>query len=317
MKPKRKYTPYIRRANGKEYAEDFRTAFRLAFYQGLNKPYYVMVQHGGGNCAMMVGPSKTDIKQQILIVKVRRSSYRKWLAQIKPTVNKCYPKNHGSTIKKSIMKLKKYVITVSLNFMKDHTRAGDPTNFDTKILEKSKIHTCRAGAYWKKVVKEVNAGRAILSVRHWIGKPYGSKQKEICVFTKLGWQDLKITASYDFENRVFIDNKQVYNSEIAELAKNDGLDLLDFASWFKWGIEDFEGGIIHFTDFRYNPTGTSFETLLGDYELRKLQWKYQVKQYADTLNYPVDLEDWEAWKDYFNMGYGPEDAIREDISCLE
>jgi hypothetical protein len=140
--------------------------------------------------------------------------------------------------------MKTFVITVSKEFMKGHPRHGNKTFFKEKILSGEKIHTIRGNyTYWKKIVKQVNKGEAILSVREWSGKPYNSKQREIKQFTKLGIQ--KIATK---KKSIKIDNKK-YNYELLiRIANNDGLDLLNFCSWFPKGIK---GVIIHFTDFRY------------------------------------------------------------------
>lgn len=122
--------------------------------------------------------------------------------------------------------------------MKGHPNAGEPTNFKELYLSGVKIHTIRAGEYWRKVVEEVNAGRAILSVREWSGKPYASKQVEIGKHEKLGWQPLEMCSKSPISHT---------------MAKNDGLKIFDFINWFGlWGTsKKFKGGIIHFTDFRY------------------------------------------------------------------
>lgn len=146
------------------------------------------------------------------------------------------------------MKKKTYVLTLSKTYMKGHQRQGEPTDFKAKYLSGDKIHTIRKGKYWKKVVDAVNAGTAVLSVRDWSGKPYASKQVEIGQLDKLGWQPIK-TVAY----RVYLNNasRQTRFSVRHLLAKNDGLSLIDFQQWFKMPKDDFEGGIIHFTGFRY------------------------------------------------------------------
>lgn len=96
-KEKKKYMPYIRRANGKEKAGDLRNAVRLGFYASLGKPFYVMVQRMAGNDAVMiVGPSKHAIKEQILAVGAGWYSFKTWCTKMKPIVNKLYPKGYGS-----------------------------------------------------------------------------------------------------------------------------------------------------------------------------------------------------------------------------
>jgi hypothetical protein len=136
--------------------------------------------------------------------------------------------------------MKTYVLTLSKIFMKGHPKVGQQTGFKTMYLMGGKIHTIRKGDYWRKVVEEVNAGRAILSIREWSGKPYRSKQIEISTHYKLGWQNITC-----IDGLWSVDGITVYHSKIAT---NDGLSFLDFNSWFP---KNFNGGIIHFTDFRY------------------------------------------------------------------
>lgn len=143
--------------------------------------------------------------------------------------------------------MKIYVLTISRNFQKTHKRAGEPTNFFEKIEKGEKIHTIK-GNYelWAKRAKEINEGRAILSVRYWAGKVRGKGVKQIEVFhlTKIGVQKL-------------INPSNVYGASIdnvieswAVIAKNDGLSQLDFVDWFK-NVKPEPMAIIHFTDFRY------------------------------------------------------------------
>ena len=121
-----------------------------------------------------------------------------------------------------------------------------------------KLHTIR-GNYelWKKRIDEVIAGKAILSIRGWIGKPYNSKQIEIARITKEnnpGIQKVYIDIHCDESNiessiRAKVEEKEV-NASL--LAKNDGLNIIDFSRWFFPDLTGcFTGGIIHFTGFRY------------------------------------------------------------------
>lgn len=153
-------------------------------------------------------------------------------------------------------KKKTFVLTVSKKFMAKHVKAGERTGFKDLIKEGVKIHTIREGTYWEDVVRQVNAGYAILSVREWIGIPYASKQVEICQFDKLGWQDVAMyntpTDDGTKDCVMFIDAKKITDKSIREkVAANDGLKYPDFVNWFNLGLNVFKGGIIHFTDFRY------------------------------------------------------------------
>jgi hypothetical protein len=184
------------------------------------------------------------------------------------------------------MKSKKtYVLTVSRQFMKSHPRAGEKTEFVCKILhtvnhpggsdlylrcgnecgvscgrrlKEPKIHTIRANyEYWKKRIDEVTTGEAILSVRYWSGKPYNSKQIEICQLDKysgVGCVEIK----FIFQDIMY---PWLYSEKIAAglicdfptetIAKNDGLSLEDFKAWFKGYDLSQSMAIIHFTKFRY------------------------------------------------------------------
>lgn len=182
-------------------------------------------------------------------------------------------------------KIKTYVLTVSTHYQSKHPKQGESTYFVEKIfacladkIEGFKIpkdfqeydfhryynetmlkgHTIRANyELWKKRIDEVIAGRAILSIRIWTGKPYNSKQIEIARITKEnnpGIQKVYIDIHCDESNiessiRAKVEEKEV---DASLLAKNDGLNIVDFARWFFPDLTGcFTGGIIHFTGFRY------------------------------------------------------------------
>jgi len=52
----RKFRPYVRRANGRERASGIRDSMRLAFYQLLNKPFYVGSARGSESCRPGLSP---------------------------------------------------------------------------------------------------------------------------------------------------------------------------------------------------------------------------------------------------------------------
>ena len=155
--------------------------------------------------------------------------------------------------------MKTYVLILSKTFLKGHPKVGQPTNFKEKYLSGEKIHTIRNGDYWAKVVKEVNVGNAVLSVREWVGKPYASKQVELGQHMKLGWQDVEIIYSvnpniskHDVGSWIRVDDVMLSSYYRDEVATNDGLHVSEFWHWFsKEDDSYFAGGIIHFTDFRY------------------------------------------------------------------
>jgi hypothetical protein len=182
-----------------------------------------------------------------------------------------------ASVSKSAL-VKTFVLTVSRYFPKTHKRAGEPTCFVEKILseqiacglisksevekyepfsmfvfntDEPKLHTIRANyPLWENRIKQVQKGKAIISLRYWSGKPYNSKQIEFCQLDKdsgIGIQGLQMTALGWFVNG--------YDSDFTtkDFAKNDGLTPIDFSEWFRGKISiDMEPmAIIHFTHYRY------------------------------------------------------------------
>ena len=172
--------------------------------------------------------------------------------------------------------MKTYVLTLSKTFPAKHPRKGEPTNFNSQLLNAvwrahnmsvgfpqlgMKLHTIRANyELWSKRFKQIDAGKAILSIRYWSGKPYHSKQMEICKLTKedgIGLQKLEFKELLSFAGikksyELYIDGEIV--SKIMPLANNDGLSYEDWLAWMtKAPKADLSKplAIIHFTKFRY------------------------------------------------------------------
>ena len=181
--------------------------------------------------------------------------------------------------------MKTYVLTVSRYFPKTHKRAGEHTNFIEKILvgqydkndnfylqdtqadfdreiffecRNPKIHTIRSNFdLWSKRISEIQKGNAVLSIRYWSGKPYNSKQVEICQLDKnsgIGVQSICLKPKCILEDSVelfSIDNNFNNPLNLAFVSKNDGLSFEDFKEWFKKYDLSNKMAIIHFTSFRY------------------------------------------------------------------
>ena len=174
--------------------------------------------------------------------------------------------------------MKTYVITLSKYFLANHKRAGEETHFKEKFLlgqscpdcaspqdlsginisdcnscvracSFPKLHTIRANyPLWEKRIKEVQEGRAVLSIRQWTGKPYRSKQVEIATLTAgsgVGIQLMELTN--DFAECIIGD----YHHSYVTVAKNDGLHPADWIEWFSAYDLSKPMAIIHFTKFRY------------------------------------------------------------------
>ena len=153
--------------------------------------------------------------------------------------------------------MKTFVLTVSRVFPATHKRKGEQTYFADRILSGQtipsnkwmKIHTIRANyELWEKRIKQVQEGKAILSIRYWLDKPYRSKQVEICQLDKdsgIGVQKIFIDGIYRYK---IDDGDLQWGSD--DLAKNDGLSVEDFKEWFRcYDLRPM--AIIHFTKFRY------------------------------------------------------------------
>ena len=153
--------------------------------------------------------------------------------------------------------MKTYYLTLSKVFPSTHAKAGMNTCFEEQILQHTKLHTIRANyGFWKKRFEQIAAGKACLSIRQWVGKPYGkgSTQREIMRFTcedGIGIQKLSFDKdrdgciSYKFFN---IDGRF---ADIQDVANNDGLSFNDWRDWFKGYNLSQPMAIIHFTPFRY------------------------------------------------------------------
>ena len=180
------------------------------------------------------------------------------------------------------------VITFSRAYPAGHPKQGRPTNFVEKIVQyKSwfdfrtwilennkkvdgdilldfiakidpddfapKIHTIRS------VNKKTGEGRWKVgdkaSLRVWSDKPYSSKQIIIAPEVEISRvipieileHGIKIYSEFN-KCWVSIGSFNDFGSMVPELAKNDGLDVKDFESWFKLKELPFKGDIIFFTD---------------------------------------------------------------------
>lgn len=162
--------------------------------------------------------------------------------------------------------MKTYVITISRNFPAKHPRHGEPTSFDTQLLNAvwrahnmsigfpkvgMKLHTIR-GNYdlWRKRFKQIDAGKAVLSIRYWTGRPYHSKQKEICKLTSDDGIGLQVLNFYNgCLQQPIISSGITINAEL--LAKNEGLSFESWKDWFRKSDLLKPFAVIQFTKFRY------------------------------------------------------------------
>lgn len=167
---------------------------------------------------------------------------------------------------------KTYVLMVSTVFPSTHRRAGQPTYFVGRIFAKHidghfdstkyhKIHTCRANyPLWAERIKEVQAGRAIISLRIWSGTPYASKMIEVARIDhtdhvgiqRVQFRDINGIFTAIVDDHIILDDMFTLDRpSVCDLAHNDGLDILDFIDWYRHAPADEDYCIIHFTGFRY------------------------------------------------------------------
>ena len=136
--------------------------------------------------------------------------------------------------------MKTYYLTLSKVFPSTHAKAGMNTCFEEK-LRVYKLHTIRANDdFWKKRFEQIAAGKACLSIRQWVGKPYGkgSTQREIVRLTRedgIGLQELRIV-NENYKGRGimlgYVDGEQKKDF-FHTLSQNDGLSFNDWLEWFK------------------------------------------------------------------------------------
>lgn len=174
-------------------------------------------------------------------------------------------------------KIKHYRLSFSRTFPTTHPKAGEPTYFVEKINNAigdtescnvvvhtrngvldiwHKIHTCRGNyARWAKIMSEVQAGRAVIDLYYWDGKPYGKGVKQVVFATldknsRCGVQKLEFYGSF-FNTNWVVGQSQLPDQLLSTISKNDGLSLEDFKAWFKGADLSEPMAIIHFTPFRY------------------------------------------------------------------
>lgn len=143
--------------------------------------------------------------------------------------------------------MKTYVLIVSRNFPKTHPAAGEETHFVESILNGIKTTTIRGNYdYWSNILDQVNAGKAILSIRYWIGKPYKSKQVEFSKCTKLVAKEVFITNGIN-GFQITVDDKYLYYPEKLALAQKEGfVQLENFEAWFPQNV--FSGIMLGFLE---------------------------------------------------------------------
>jgi len=120
---------------------------------------------------------------------------------------------------------------------------GFKPQFKEKIINKSKIHTIRRD--------ENNRWKSGNKIHFATGV---RTKKQSCFRHGFCQSVQKISIVYyeglkGDEVGVLIDGRIISEEETEQLAKNDGFDSVK--EFFEWFNEDFEGRLIHWTEFKY------------------------------------------------------------------
>ncbi len=147
--------------------------------------------------------------------------------------------------------MKTFVLIVSRHFPKTHPAAGEETHFVESILDLIKKTTIRGNyEYWGNIVDQVNAGKAILSIRYWTGSPYnyqkdGSKQKEFARCTKIKVDKIDIKRQGNF--LIFKNEICLHHKKVERLIEKEGFtNENNFYDWFPQ--EEFSGIMLGFLE---------------------------------------------------------------------
>lgn len=113
--------------------------------------------------------------------------------------------------------------------------------FVSKIIKGTKIHTIRLDPHnrWKPGNK-IHFATGLRTKNY---KQFFEGECKSIQSIKIIWLELAIYP------KVFVDNKQVDPFIIEKLSMNDGFD--NSSNFRKWFIKDFEGKIIHWTNYKY------------------------------------------------------------------
>jgi len=161
----------------------------------------------------------------------------------------------ANVMSKRDSKIKMAVLTLSKCFMAGHSNAGKQTGFAEKLESGEKRHTIRANyKWWARKAEQINAGKMVLCIRQWSGRPYFSQQVELKRLERVRLQHIVIRHEWNADRIsmhevVYIDGRKLSLEEEMELAKNDGLTYEEWLEWMCQHNRDLaDGVIIHFTE---------------------------------------------------------------------
>jgi len=120
---------------------------------------------------------------------------------------------------------------------------GKPTGFPDKIKDGRKIHTIREDVNdrWK-------PGKQIQFATGVRTKFYDQFHSGYCISTQ-AIRIRHVNMHFITRHAVFIDDRLLSIEEVDRLAKNDGFE--NRGAFYEWFNKNFDGKIIHWTDFKY------------------------------------------------------------------
>jgi hypothetical protein len=135
-----------------------------------------------------------------------------------------------------------------------HSRGGEQTHFIENVMAGDKIHMIRRFYDRWKVLSEKTSRRPYsIDLCQYTDRQRPRFHRIASIDAPLAVQRIRMLYSEQTGDvRVFVDGKEI---PIEQIAQNDGLTVDDFKEWFfsghRAGNSDYDGCIIHFTDFRY------------------------------------------------------------------
>ena len=149
-------------------------------------------------------------------------------------------------------KIKTYVIFIGRKFPSFHPRKGMETNFLSMIQKGEKTLTIRDNFdTWFNRIKEVNEGKAVISLRYWLDRPFHSNPQEVRRITDkdgAGCHKFQLVGS-----QIWVDELPMLDHlQINQLLQRDGLNYKDFMAWHTAGKAPVEPkALIYFNSFRF------------------------------------------------------------------
>ena len=153
------------------------------------------------------------------------------------------------------MAKRKITIMFSRLFPTTHTRRGEPTKFIEKVMLGEKIHTIRRQYdRWKHLADKCTDERCDIALCQWRATPRRSNHVQVGLLSsRIGVQ--RISMQYFPETDSIIATVDGQDIDPKIIAENEGLSFDEFKEWFfgrnRNEHDEYNGCIIHLTDFRY------------------------------------------------------------------